>query len=321
MGVNVFFVTSGYLIFQSWQRDPSIPRYLARRTLRIFPALLAAVLVTVFIIGPAMSSLPVGTYLQRRETYRYLGNIAFIGSKTLPGVFESNPYPDTVNGGLWTLKYEFAMYLILLGIGVLGRKAKWVLPCGLVLVALCSAVLASCLRLAQFGLDAAIPFATHVAETVESRFSSTSLRFPELALYFMIGALFSHWRERVSFRWDVFLGMMLAWYFVSDQVGSFALAWLIVSYGALCFGTSNVSGLSRFGRRGDFSYGIYIYGFVVQQCVSKLLGPAPSWGIALMLSFAVTLVMGVLSWRFIEAPAMRFKDDLCARLPGGLKWT
>ena len=30
----------------------------------------------------------------------------------LPGVFASNPYPDVVNGALWTLPVEYACYVL-----------------------------------------------------------------------------------------------------------------------------------------------------------------------------------------------------------------
>ena len=46
LGVYIFFAISGYLVAQSWQRDPSLPRFLAKRILRIFPGLLVIQLQT-----------------------------------------------------------------------------------------------------------------------------------------------------------------------------------------------------------------------------------------------------------------------------------
>jgi peptidoglycan/LPS O-acetylase OafA/YrhL len=40
LGVNIFFVISGYLITKGWLRDPNVTRYTIRRALRIMPALM-----------------------------------------------------------------------------------------------------------------------------------------------------------------------------------------------------------------------------------------------------------------------------------------
>ena len=46
IGVKGFFVISGYLIFQSLIRSRSLMEYLTKRALRIFPALVVAVCLT-----------------------------------------------------------------------------------------------------------------------------------------------------------------------------------------------------------------------------------------------------------------------------------
>ena len=56
IGVKGFFIISGYLIFKSMMVSKSIPEYLIKRSLRIFPALAVVLLVTlvaVFFIYPA----------------------------------------------------------------------------------------------------------------------------------------------------------------------------------------------------------------------------------------------------------------------------
>src|SRR5579871_1464824 len=52
IGVKIFFSISGYLVAQSWLRDPNIVRFFTRRALRIFPALIAVVLLSTFVLGP-----------------------------------------------------------------------------------------------------------------------------------------------------------------------------------------------------------------------------------------------------------------------------
>ena len=316
LGVNIFFVTSGYLICQSWQRDDSPARYLIRRGLRIFPALGVILLVTAFFIGPLMSSRAVDSYFSDSETYRYLGNFYFGGGRGLPGVFETNPYPKTVNGGLWTLKYEFFMYICLLGLGILGKWKKKLFPIGLAVAIIASASAAFWIALPQDQVSTALP-GHAVLSKIRFGLSSTALRFPELACYFLLGTGFAYWRRSVTFRWTIFAALVIAWYVISAWSVSLFLILALVAYGSLTFGNARFSPLTRFGKRGDFSYGIYIYGFVVQQSMSHLLGPSTPWGLSLILSFAATLGLAFLSWNLIEAPALKAKDSLCALVSRG----
>lgn len=48
--------------------------------------------------------------------------------QTLPGVFESNPFARTVNGSLWTIRYELAMYALLSVLSWAMRGRRWVYP-------------------------------------------------------------------------------------------------------------------------------------------------------------------------------------------------
>ena len=63
---------------------------------------------------------------------------------------------------------------------------------------------------------------------------------------------------------------------------------------------------SWFGRYGDFSYGIYVYAFVVQQVVGELTHTRSSWEM-FILAFPATVLLGVMSWRFVEEPCLRLK--------------
>src|SRR5689334_3389618 len=76
-GVKVFFVISGYLVAQSWMRDPNPARFLRRRLLRIMPGLVAVVALTAFVLGPLVTRLPLPAYFADARTLLYLANIAF----------------------------------------------------------------------------------------------------------------------------------------------------------------------------------------------------------------------------------------------------
>ena len=62
-----------------------------------------------------------------------------------------------------------------------------------------------------------------------------------------------------------------------------------------------------FQENGDFSYGMYIYAFPVQQLVSFLLkniGPAVNF----FVSLPITFLLAVLSWYLIERTFLRQKN-------------
>src|SRR6516225_12269559 len=120
-GVFVFFAISGFLVTQSFEgtRDPL--RFLAKRALRIFPGLFVATTLSAFVLAPLVTTLPLGSYLGRPEPYEYvIGNTLLDQTvHELPGVrFVDNQVGLEINGSLWTLRYEFVMYVMVLVLGI-----------------------------------------------------------------------------------------------------------------------------------------------------------------------------------------------------------
>lgn len=128
ISVYVFFAISGYLITQSWLRDPSIKRFMIRRLLRILPALVFVIAVSALIIGPLLTTLSLQEYFSNRAAWNYLSKIFIYPTQYgLPGIFENNPFPIVVNGSLWSLRLEFALYIIVMILGWLGLlRWRWV---------------------------------------------------------------------------------------------------------------------------------------------------------------------------------------------------
>lgn len=111
IGVKIFFVISGFLITGSWISDPDPARYARKRALRIMPGLIVICVLTVFGLGAATTSLPLADYFGARETWRYFWNVALNPQYGLPGVFHDTIYGPAVNGSLWSLPVEVAMYV------------------------------------------------------------------------------------------------------------------------------------------------------------------------------------------------------------------
>ena len=124
LAVVMFFSLSGYLVTQSWQSDPHIFRFAMRRILRIWPALAAAVIFCALILGPLVTSSPLIDYFENGGTWSYFKNLIIPRAFHLPGVFENNPYPLSVNGSLWTIPIEVLCYMVLGAAGFLGLMKK-----------------------------------------------------------------------------------------------------------------------------------------------------------------------------------------------------
>ncbi len=112
LAVEVFFLISGLLITKSWMDTPHAGDFIRKRFLRIFPAFAAVTLLSVFALGPVFTQIPLKEYFSSRLTWSYLGNPFMLPTRySLPGVFESNPYPAAVNGSIWSLPLEILMYV------------------------------------------------------------------------------------------------------------------------------------------------------------------------------------------------------------------
>ncbi len=289
VAVDVFFITSGYLISKSFMRRDNVIAFLYARVLRIFPALIIAVLFCVFIIGPIFTQLPLNDYFRDSSIYTFtLHNAALLGFDLeygLPGVFKDLPH-HTVNGSLWTLPWEVWLYISVAVFGTAGIFHNKKLLTGL-------AVLTMVLYLVNSNL-----------ELFEQR---RVVRFLRLFAMFYAGVFFYINRSRIPLDWRIALGSaILPISLVNTPLFGYlfapALAYLVFAFSYLPSGK-----IRNFNRFGDYSYGLYIYAFPVEQAVASLVPgvrPIPMFIIA----FFVTLALSYLSWNLIERPALARKN-------------
>ena len=113
IGVRGFFIISGFLIFQSLVRSRNVLDYYWKRILRLFPALFVVLVLTVM-LGPLVYESPI-PYFKNHDVLTYLPNniILFRIQHTIAGVFENLPFKSAINGSLWTITYEFTLYILL----------------------------------------------------------------------------------------------------------------------------------------------------------------------------------------------------------------
>ncbi|WP_226858226.1 acyltransferase family protein [Diaphorobacter aerolatus] len=102
-------------------------------------------------------------------------------------------------------------------------------------------------------------------------------------------------------------------FFGPSVIKSQALMFMIAALGVV-WGTACTPVLHRAGRFGDFSYGLYIYAFPVQQLVVWASANQLGFPVALAITLMSTLTLAALSWHWIEKPALSLKPQRM-RLP------
>ena len=298
VAVASFFAISGYLVTASRVRARSLWTYLWRRFLRIYPGFIAALVVVALVFAPVSTLLTPANSLDWASAIRYvLANAGlFINQTTIDSTLTTNAFPFIWNIPLWTLFYEALCYLLVgIVVSFVPRRALGAVLAALLI--LCTAV-SLAFRVAPGML--AMPILDHATS---------------LASFFLAGAVMYLYRDSVpSSGLLAALAVVLAVAFAG--LGLFEpLAAVLVAYVMLYAGSRLP--LSRVGRRNDVSYGMYVYGFPVQQLIVLAMGGSallPVWAFAIV-SVALTIPLAWVSWLCVEKPALRLRRrDLSGRL-------
>ena len=294
-GVLIFFSISGFLVAQSWQADPHLWRFAAKRLLRVWPGLAVAVTLVALLLGPWVSDLSMWEYLTHPQLREYFQNLQFNTRDRLPLSFEGNALPLAVNGPLWTIPLELKCYLLLMVLGVFGLLRRW--------------------RWVLLGTTLALAFAYCALDRRGAGWGSTFYWLAkrdflvEFGLFFFAGSALHAFRVHQSPRKAaVVLGvaLLLAGAAMAMDRPLFAL-WLAVPAAVIVIGNASTPILRRAGRFGDLSYGVYIYAFPVQQTMIWLLKDRLPWAGVLALALAVTFALAFASWHLVEKRALRLK--------------
>jgi peptidoglycan/LPS O-acetylase OafA/YrhL len=295
-GLITFFVLSGYLVTSSLQRSPSPRRYLRSRFLRIYPGLLVCLGVT-FVIGMMVTRVGIGSYLGDWSSYQYvLGNATIFASHTqldLPGVFTTSIWP-VVDTPLYTLRYELIFYVALLALWTLsfGRRPRVavtvVIAVGVITIGVQHAFAVSPDRFTAWDWGTAIKFAVPFA----------------LGAVVAAVGLLDRWRL-VLVAVAIAAAATVTWGSLTFQ-GNRTLAAVVIALGVLALGHSRPLRRLLPTPFGDLSYGIYLYGFVIQNLVLTEAVGLGDVGIALV-AFVLTVCAAAASWRLVERPALARK--------------
>ena len=311
LGVAIFFLIGGYLISQSWLSEPVVVRYSVKRIFRIWPPLICFTLLAALVIGPFLSYLPLKEYYAHPLTDAYLKNIFLEVQYGLPGVFEQNPYPNAVNGSLWTLPVEILMYAAVPVVLSLCRvkkegtgKKSWMLLAA-VTVLLCTAEVVYQI----LGLN--WRFVVYATDWVSAF---------HIIPYYFIGMLYGNPRVKAMLNLPVAIFLVLVGScFDFSYPARKMFLFVVFSYFVFSIAFAPANRLSKFFDKYEISYGIYLYGFFVQQVVvffAQKLQVQWSHSVYLAVCAAVTVVLSLLSFRFIEKPAAAASKKVLKKLRG-----
>jgi peptidoglycan/LPS O-acetylase OafA/YrhL len=285
LAVMTFFIISGFLITRSFSRTTSLKDYFTARALRIYPALFAVIFLSALVLGPSFTTGSIVDYFRDIKTYKYLTNILALRiQNSLPGVFHLNPFPDFINGSLWSLPVEMLCYVLVAILGLfLKKKVK-------IAVALSAAV--------------GVYLYFHPHHVFDGQYYSN-------IFFFFLGSGFYLLRDKIVI--NPITGMLMLSLFILSTRVSDGLAYMVVggisySYLIMFLAFIKNSPVENISKYGDFSYGLYIWAFPVQQALALYF---LHWNVYLsfVVASAITLVLAALSWHLIEKKAIAYKKS------------
>jgi len=285
----MFFALSGFLITGSAIRTGNLRTFVSFRLLRLVPALFVEIVLSAFFLGIAFTTMPWQQYFGSRQFYLYFGNIVGWIHYTLPGVFHDNPVPEIVNRSLWTLHPELECYAIM-SILILTSFIKN-------------------RRLLTVG------WAISVVSLTAIDFFTTKLHLqgnfpgPVLVFYFLSGIVGFHWRYRVPSSRGLFIAACVSAYLLLNLahtgfICSIPIVYIMMYVGVTVFPKWSII------ERGDYSYGMYLYGYPIQQMIVHLLPNYREWWVVFPLAVIVSYAVAALSWHIVEKPALKLKKLL-----------
>jgi peptidoglycan/LPS O-acetylase OafA/YrhL len=289
IGVYIFFFVSGMLITASFIRSNSVSYFVSMRLGRILPGFYVCILLTALVLGPIVSTLPLKEYLRHPGTLFYITENMQLSDTVyvMPGVFVDNYYKNIVNGSLWSLVVETRCYLAVMLIGLAGALAS------------SRTMNFTCLFIVLiylFAPDKIIYFSDSALIT---------------ASFFLLGVFAYANRRLVVIDVRIALALLAGWLALKDTGMGRPLLYLFIAYATLVLAAAKP--LRRFNVKDDCSYGVYLYGFVVQQTVAHYF-PGLTALPSLILTVPFSIALGFASWRLVEKPSLRAARKLAGSL-------
>ncbi|MGD0962239.1 MAG: acyltransferase [Methylomonas sp.] len=289
VAVYGFFLLSGYLIVKSWHLNPNPLVFLRNRVLRIYPGFIVASILCVFIVG-IVGSENAGDYVSNINYIQFIKDLIFLNPPK-GDAFDGWPQKH-LNGALWTIRYEFYCYLLVLvlgGMGLIKNRIYWLMAALLLISLFLYAKQAA-------GIEV---FGYHF------KFQDPIYK---LAVFFFVGGcyyLFSD-RLRINYKTCLLLFVIVVTGLFSKTLSEVVLA--VAGGGVLfTFAYWNIYHIKRFQTLSDLSYGVYLYAWPIQKILIFYIPGISPWTVFIMTT-PICLVLGWLSWNLVEKPFIGLKN-------------
>lgn len=289
IGLQIFFSISGFLIAKSALTSSSYKNYLWKRLLRIQPLLVVVTIVSI-IVGTFFSTLSITSYFTEFKTYTYLRNIfpAFGIQFLLPQVFTNNIAESGVNGSLWTLVVEERLYIVMLLFWIFKRNSNIVL-----LLTITFLNFIHCFN------------QVFAQNTVFNYFDTVSIFYSTVflnAAYFYVAKINFEENAKKYATISLALLILLGCFNQINLLGTIIIPFFIVSLAHCNFKSF------RFFQFADYTYGLYIFSFPVQQmlCYKKQEYTNPYT--VFVITIAIVLPLAMMSWHFFESKILNYKN-------------
>lgn len=300
-----FFAVSGYLVTKS-ALGADIVQFLWRRTLRIFPAFWVALLITAFFVGPILWFLDRGSiqgYFVRGLggpfSYFTANALLDIGQYKIHDLLATTtPYGRSIkesvfNGSVWTLIYEWHCYLLVGLFAVSGvfrnaPKLTFVITASLYVLLVLQSIDQS-----------------YVARIIPWLKDVHTVRYTAI---FMIGSLAAVYADHVPM--DDRLGFLalVIWLFALLKGGYFVIGYPAMVYLIFWLACRLPYVFCKVGAVNDYSYGMYIYGFLIQQLLAYYDVHQNGLLIYIIAALVLTFPCAYMSWHFVEKRALGLKS-------------
>jgi peptidoglycan/LPS O-acetylase OafA/YrhL len=283
----MFFALSGFLVAGSLERSNTLITFFGLRVFRIMPALTVEVLLSALVLGPLLTTVSPVDYYLNPEFFCYFLNVIGDIHYHLPGVFLANPV-TVVNGQLWTVPWELVCYIVLavLAVGGIFQQRHWLV---LSLVGL---------YVLQIGLD-----------IIRTNRNPGIVGGSSLVISFVAGLVLYRFREK--FAWSrclCFIMAVLSLLLFSIPHGlrfaAFPAAYVTVYLGLLNPPRNKII------LSGDYSYGLYLYGFPIQQTIVSIGPNLRHWYLNLLLTIPCAMLVATGSWWLVERPVLAQRKKL-----------
>ena len=292
LGVDGFFLISGFLIAASWQNSRGVGHFLAKRARRIYPGFLVAFAFSVLLVAPLggaswQAILRPGHLAAEAFSAVTLGEPSARGTGAFDGLSHA-----ALNGSMWTIRYEAGCYVLIALLGGLGLLVRRPLVVAL--------FFGACAAAAAAKLSGWSPAARPLWRVV-----GWPQHWPYFLSFFLSGTLFYVLRRHIPCSAKL-AAVAVAAALVAPRHPLTRTTLLPAALTYLTFWlayTPRVR-LRDFGRYGDFSYGIYLYAFPIQQLLILHVPPARSPWVNALLAWPLAILAGAASWHLVEKPLL-----------------